>query len=216
MTPKARPRAEKQPARVALSAGAKADRRSRRRTLGKSLPELRVAETTERRYTLAYCRLSAFIALHSLGPVKSVWELDKVISAYLSHIYEEGEPKSWGNDTVAGVQFYVPAARNQLGLAWSLVKTWHRHEMPARALPFTVEILSGFAGALLASGYPLLAAGAIVGFSLLLRTGELLNLTLDDVAISMAKREAVVRLRDTKAAAAWGFTKAWWCVMPPR
>ena len=204
MTPKARPRAEKQPRRVALSAGAKADRITRRRTLGKSLPELRVAETTERRYTLAYCRLCAFIALHFLGPIGSFWELDKVISTYLSHIYEEGEPKSWGNDTVAGVQFYIPAARHRLGLAWSLVKTWHRHEMPARALPFTIELLSGFAGALVASSYPLLAAGAVVGFSLLLRTSELLNLTFDDVAISMAKREAVVRLRETKAGGRMG------------
>ena len=66
--------------------------------------DLRVADTTERRYVLAYQRLGLFIRASRLEPVRDFFHLDKAVAAYLCHIFEEGEPKSWGNDTVAGVQ----------------------------------------------------------------------------------------------------------------
>ena len=196
----ARPTARrKAPRRVALTAATKADRKQRRQSLKKPLMELRVADTTERRYVFAYQRLGFFIKTSFLGPILSFSALDNAVAAYLCHIFEEGEPKSWSNDTVAGVQYFLPAARHRLALSWSLVKTWHRHELPARALPFTVELLGGFAGALLLAGQPRVAAGCIVGFSLILRTSELLTLTVDDIVMDCGGREAVVRLRDTKA-----------------
>ena len=89
--------------------------------------------------------------------------------------------------------------KGHLTLSWTLVAAWNRHELPSRALPFTPQILVGFAGALLLAGKVALAAGCIVSFRLLLRTGELCALTVDDVAISLDANRAVVRLRDTKA-----------------
>ena len=195
----ARPTARrKAPSRVALTAATKADRKHRRQSLKKPLMDLRVADTTERRYVFAYMRLGLFLK-GFLGPILSFSALDNAIAAYLCHIFEEGEPKSWSNDTVAAVQYFLPGARHRLALSWSLVKTWHRHELPARALPFTLELLGGFAGALLLAGEPRVAAGCIVGFSLLLRTSELLSLRVDDIVMERGWREAVVRLRDTKA-----------------
>ena len=138
---------------------------------------------------LAYCRLCAFLSDSGLRPVLSFWLLDKVVSMYLGHMFEEGEPKSWSTDVAAAVQFFLPASRHRLGLSWSLVQTWHRHEIRARALPFTVEMLGGFAGALLLAGHPAPAAGAVVAFSLILRNSELLQLTHDDVVLDSCRVE---------------------------
>ena len=131
--------------------------------------------------------------------MKTNLAMDKATSAYIETIWEEGDPKCWASDVLASLQCVVPLVKGHLTLSWTLVAAWNRHELPSRALPFTPQIAAGFAGALLLAGQAQLSAACIVGFRLLLRTGELCALTVDDVAISLDSDRAVVRLRDSKA-----------------
>ena len=71
--------------------------------------------------------------------------------------------------------------------------------MPWRALHLTPERVAGTAGGFLVTGYPGLAAGALVSFGTLARTGELLSLVVDDVMVDgRAGFAGVLRFRETK------------------
>ena len=80
-----------------------------------------------------------------------------------------------------------------------MVAAWNRFELPDRALPFTPQMLVGVAGALLLMGFPRFAAGCIVAFKVMMRTVELRDITIDDVAVDLHHFHAFLRLRDTKA-----------------
>ena len=189
--------------RSALAARTRADRQRWRKRLG-ALSSLRVAPTSERRYAIAYGRLCAFAAAAFWLPLLTLLQLDQCCAAYVEACWEEGEPVNWAGDALAAAQFFMHACRKHLTLSWSLLAAWKRHELPGRALPFTAEVLAGYAGAFIVSGYPRVGAMCVVAFSLILRTAELLELRWDDVAFRNDGGEAIVRLRDTKAGAHQG------------
>ena len=88
---------------------------------------------------------------------------------------------NWAGDALAAAQFCLPMCPRHLSLAWSMLSAWKRHELPGRALPFTAEVLAGFAGAFIQIGFARVGAMCVVAFSLILRTSELLELRWDDV-----------------------------------
>ena len=185
--------------KVILTAASRVDRKHLRAALG-SLKDLRIQQSTSRRYTLAWVRLLAFGKRHQRWPVFDLSDLDELLAKHIEEMWQEGEPKSWSSDLVAGVQHFMPSAKNNLPIAWSLIQAWNRRELPCRALPLTPELVAGLAGGFLVAGYPRLAAGILIGFDTLARTGELLSLVVDDVLIDKrAGFAGVVRFRDTKA-----------------
>ena len=62
--------------------------------------------------------------------------LDAVVSEYVEFLYENGEPINIANDTVAGIQFFLPFRVAKLVFSWRLCRQWSREEPPSRAAPF--------------------------------------------------------------------------------
>ena len=184
--------------RATIIAATRVGRQRVRRKLG-SLKSLRVHSKSERRYVLAYARVFLVFADQQLAPVRDVTALDQGMSQYVESCWEEGEPKHWASDALAGLQYVAPTAKGKLPLSWSMVAAGNRFERPDRALPFTPQMPSGIAGSLVLMGFPRFAAGCIVAFKVMMRTVELRDITIDDVAVDLHHFHAVLRLRDTKA-----------------
>lgn len=70
-----------------------------------------------------------------------------------------------------------------LPLSWKLFKVWRKVEAPARAPPVTEEIIQSMVMYASAHSNLMLAALLCLGFYVLLRTGELLQITPQDLII---------------------------------
>ena len=81
--------------------------------------------------------------------------------------------------------------------SWKLAKVWQRLEPPLRVLPISPLLVLGFAGAAVAMGFSEEAAGLLVAFDAMLRSGELYNLRIADV--QFLRRGAVLNLGQSKA-----------------
>ena len=180
--------------RAVLSGTSRAHRKTLRQRLG-SLFSLRVAAVTARRYARAYAAVTKFLAYHSYE-VGSFARLDSALAFYIGMCWEEGEPRNFAADAIAAIQFFLPAARGRLHLSWSLCSAWNRHELPARALPLTPELLAAVCGAFRRAGLDRLALGSLFGFAVLARTGELLTLRREQV--SFDRTSVVVSFTNTK------------------
>ena len=194
---KRRPARARQPKAV-LTAATRAERITRRAVLG-SLADLRVTRVTLRRYVLAYRRFAVFVAQVVGMPITSLLILDQFLSRHIEALWEEGEPRPWANDVCASIQYFVHGSKGNLGMSWSLCQAWGRRELPCRALPLTLQTLAGMAGGLLLAGHEQIAAAIVVGFDVIARTGELLNLTVDDIMWATSSATALLRFRETKA-----------------
>ena len=169
------------------------ERKSRRK--GKTLKDQQVARTVLARYQLAYATICLYWKLCSNTPLKND-DYDAAVSKYVEHLYAEGEGYCNATDTLASVQYYVPAIIGCLKHSWKMCKIWRAVEPPKRVRPFTPLIVLGLAGAALSLGAYDLCAILLVGFDTFMRTGELFSLLCG--LVSLYEAEAVIRLIDTK------------------
>ena len=101
-------------------------------------------------------------------------------------------------DTLAAIHYYIPSAKRQLPVCWSLHRAWGRSELPARACSDTPPILHAMCGLLIHWGFWRDSLLAFVAFDLVLRTGEMLELRGMDVEVGTCVDGMVLRLRGTK------------------
>ena len=177
-----------------LNLASRADRKKARAKLG-ALTSLRIAPQTRNRYARAWLRFRHFCFERDLT-ISSVSAFDMALAFYIECLWQEGEPKPWSADAVAAAQYYVPCLKRSLNLSWSLCSAWNRMELPTRALPFDPATLVAFCGGLLRAGFSRIAAGSILGFHVLSRTGELLTLSRGQVQLGQS--EAVIVFTMTK------------------
>ena len=163
------------------------------------LKNLVVSRLTQIRYDKAF---TLWMKLHSLqfGKIPdSNFELDQQISSYIEAMWEEGEGRALIADTLSGIQHKILSLRHQFPSSWRLYKAWGRHELPARAPPLTQNFVHALAGKAFEIRRGDIAVAILVGFDALLRTGELVSLTKQDVDIAPNFATAVLNLGYTKA-----------------
>ena len=125
------------------------------------------------------------------------WEdLDSVVSDWLEYIFHDGQHKTLASDGLAGLQFYVPQSIGKLKHSWKLVKVWQKLEPPRRVLPISPLVIRAFAGAAVYLGLLPEAAGMLIAFDAMLRSGELYRLKVGDISFYSSK--AVLSLGYTK------------------
>ena len=135
--------------------------------------------------------------IQTFGYRLHTWDdLDEMVSEWVEHIFHDGRHKSLASDGLAGLQFFLPQALGRLKHSWKLCKVWQKLEPPRRVLPLSPLVLCGFAGAAVRLGFTQEAAGLLIGYDCMLRSGELYRLTVGDVAFY-----------DSRAVLSLGFTK---------
>ena len=100
-----------------LAVAVRAKRAEQRQKLG-ALVTLRIAPTTRNRYALAYQRFCTFITMMCVV-LRSLSDIDMAAAWYIEHLWQQGEPKPWGSDTVAALQYYIPHVKRNMVLCWS-------------------------------------------------------------------------------------------------
>jgi hypothetical protein len=173
---------------------AKAARRQCRRGKG-TLKDQQVGPRVRVRYELAFMLLCAFFCREKMKP-QDPCEYDKFVSRYVESLYAEGDSFSRATDTLAGLQYYYPAAIGKLKHSWKLCQVWKHVEPPNRVRPFSPLMVLGLAGAAVSLQLFDMAAIFLVGFDRFMRTGELFSMGI--ASISFLRGKAVIRLIDTK------------------
>lgn len=131
-----------------------------------------------------------------LGKLQSHAQLDDAISDWVQVCWETGESLHIVNDGLCGLHHYEPWTKGLVPTAWKLFKVWRKVEAPNRAPPLTASIVHAWAMYAIDHQNIVFAAMVILGFFGLLRTGELLKLTANDILVG--DTNALLSLRDTK------------------
>lgn len=166
-----------------LEAPSREERVKQRRVLG-SLRQLTVQPATRRRYDAALQQFFDFLKAHHLVLPTNLKFMDNLASDYLEHLWATGAGRALAADSLASLQDHQPQLKGQLSGAWRLLRAWNQTEMPNRAPPMPLEVLDAMVGLALFRNQPLFALSLLVGFHGLLRTGEILNISKAQVAVT--------------------------------
>ena len=160
----------------------RSDRIARRKTLG-SLKGLVIRPATLVRYERALKAFVHYLQGQGESLASSIQALDSQVVEYLNYLWEEGWSLGQAGDTLSAIQHFQPSCRKRLQGAWRMLRIWQLHEVPARAPPFSLQILEVVLGRI---NEILLdaALGLFVAFRFFLRTGELLQLENRDILVS--------------------------------
>lgn len=168
-----------------------------RRNLG-ALSDSLVKPKTLTRYVTSVTEFKQFHNLRDNFAVADFEAFDQQVGDFLCHMWETGRTKSEASYMVAALQFFKPMLKHRLNYSWRLLKAWNKLELPTRAFPLGPSMVAAFAHVLRQWKEQAASWLILVGFSLFLRTGELLKLQRKDIMLAMAPSKSVVFLRDSK------------------
>jgi hypothetical protein len=123
---------------------------------------------------------------------------------YIEQCWHEGEPLGRATYALCGLEWTHPPLKGTLKGSWQLIRTWEKEEPPARATPFTAEIVVALASLAIASSAADLAALLLIGFDGLLRTGELFTITAGHIRFERDDAAAIIQLPGTKTGQRFG------------
>lgn len=153
----------------------KEGRQAERKKLG-TLRSLTVQPKTRERYSGSMDRFYDYLAREDIVLPRRRDHMDALVSDYVEYLWAEGEGRSSASTFLAALQDHDPKLRNQLPLAWRLMRTWNVNEVPDRAPPLTEAVLKAMVGWAFFHEKFKFGLSLLVGFHGLLRTGELLSL----------------------------------------
>ena len=163
--------------------------RRRRRAKHQCLLEDRaVTPKTRARYYTAVQRL--------LRGISQPQDLDEAVCQWIQQQYEDGESITTISDALCGLQHYSAGLEGSLGHSWRLFKIWRRVEKPRQAPPLPLSFLQGMIGRCLELEKLEFATCLAIGFWGMLRTGELLQLSTQQILLGAD--DLVIRLGLTK------------------
>ena len=130
-------------------------------------------------------------------PLNSSLEVDTAAAQFVEALWADGCGRAEASYLLASIQYMCPSLRHSLPLSWRLVKTWHKHELPTRAVPLDAATALAYAGLFWVWGEHRLSAGILLGFDFFLRTGELF--LLRRAHVELFPRCASLQLLQTKS-----------------
>ena len=90
-----------------------------------SLRHNQVSESVLKRYVSAIAMLQAYWRAHDIDATLDD-TFDFCMGEYIEHLYAEGEPKGYGTDVLAALQYFIPKVTGKLKYSWKLSGIWKR------------------------------------------------------------------------------------------
>ena len=182
--------------RAAIVSGLTREQRQRlRRTLGRLETNL-VRKSTLDRYARTFNEFSEYMQqIYTAWPT-SAPEFDKVVSEYLEVLWDAGETKSSAAYTLASIHYFLPQLKHQLPRSWKLKAIWDKLELPCQAVPLNPTTLFALVGYFHKKQDQAMGLACILGFNAMLRTGELLDLRVENCHFTPSG--AILHLQNTK------------------
>ena len=128
--------------------------RLKARTRCHSGNKLRLRDIIVRPKTFKTCQISASRFLSFCSDNFGRWpqsyiDLDLCLCAFIEHVWEEGDPKSWALNAISAMTHSMPAVRGKTPGSSRLMKVWTKTELPERAPPLPTLFATAVAGAAL-------------------------------------------------------------------
>ena len=162
-----------------------------RRRKGINLEEAALGSQTRSRYYIALKKLTP-----ALRDVQSLAHMDELVCDWIHDMWATGEPLLTIGDALSALHYFQPFTRRGIPHSWKLFATWRKVEVPSRAPPLTEVLVRSISAYELHHNRLEMATCLMLAFYALLRTGELLALTTEDVLLG--KQAAVISLHSTK------------------
>ena len=176
----------------------KEDRVLRREQLG-SLRGLVTSNLTKLRYGRALDRFFEFDRINEANYSTCEVALDLGVCEYLQCLWQDGEPRYWGEDVISAFVKRVPQLKGCFPGAWQLVSAWQRHELPQRCTPFSLLVLKAMCGLAISWGETSMALCLSVAFHGILRTAEMYSMAVGHFTFHPSLRSCVLALPFTKS-----------------
>ena len=159
--------------RIAEKAGV-SRRRLARAPVGR-LRDNRVTRKTLLRYINAVSSFRLWLLENNFGDARTWEDLDSQVGSFIESLWEEGGTKGTAGCCCSGIQHLLLTKRILPG-AWSLLSTWGRLEIPARAPPMPWLVLRALVGVAKMQKRHALAAALLLAYHGFLRVTELLTI----------------------------------------
>jgi len=158
-----------------------------------------MTSAVQKRYERAMTRFFHFESINDEFFSTSAMDLDSGVCKYIESLWQDGEPRYWGEDVISSFGKRIPQLRGCFPGAWQLISAWQRHELPQRCTPFSSLVMKAVCGASIARGEVSLALCLAVGFHGILRTAETYTLKVQDFTFHPDMRTCVLSLPFTKS-----------------
>ena len=168
-----------------------------RRAIGR-LSHTLVQPRTYRRYSQMVQSFVSWVRAHGIDVASDLEQLDFQLCEWIEALWAHGRPAGDAGATLSGVQFFLRRKR-VLHSAWNLLKAWQRTEMPQRAPPMPEYVLMSLATVARSWSRNDVAVLLVIGYSVFLRTMELLTLRKWQLQFSNDGLSLVIALPVTKA-----------------
>lgn len=155
------------------------------------LEDAALTDQTRTRYYLALRKIIKYVERATPED-----QLDSLLCLWIKKMWKTGEPLLTVGDALSALHFYQPWTKRRIPHSWKLFAVWRRVELPSRAPPLTWTLVTALAGYEWHLGNYEMAVVLLVAFHCLLRTGEFLSLTANDV--SLGPISGVISLKGTK------------------
>lgn len=123
--------------------------------------------------------------------------LDNDVSNWVLSMWKQGEPLLTIGDALCALHFFQPTTRRMLPHSWMLFKVWRKLEVPCRAPPLTWALVASMTAFCVDHLNLEMAAIICLAFHCLLRTGEALSVSFDD--LMLGDSSGICRLQNTKS-----------------
>ena len=168
----------------------RAERRGKRKAI--SLDDAALSEKTQKRYYAALRKL-----LPAVEASQTESDLDVYVSRWVRKMWALGEPMLTVGDGLSALHFFQPWTKKRIPQAWKLFAIWKRIEIPSRAPPLTRPLVQSMAAYEIDHCNLEMAALLLLSFHCLLRTGEALTLTPNDLILGTDS--GICSLKGTKS-----------------
>jgi len=157
------------------------------------------SNAVKKRYARALVRFFDFERINGENYSTCEVALDLGICDYLQCLWQEGEPRYWGEDVISAFVKRVPQLRGCFPGAWQLVSAWQKHELPQRCTPISLDVLKAMVGVAISWDEIPMALSLSVAFHGILRTAETYTMSVSDFTFNPTLSSCVLALPFTKS-----------------
>lgn len=125
-------------------------------------------------------------------------QLDLLVSRYIEHLWLDDVNVTYAGHTLSAFRRFYPQARFKLPMAKQFFSNWKNSHVCKQAVPLPPEVAMGIAGAAVECQEYRFAAAILLGFLTFMRTGEIVNLQMTDLALFPQRHAIIVALPSTK------------------
>jgi integrase len=182
------------------------EKRANRAKVG-SLRDANFPPRLRKRYGIAVERF--FIWMSRMGYTLDLnfLEFDDRLVEFIETLWQCGDPKSFAADLLSGVGRFERSLRKHMPLAWSMLDTWSKLELPVRATPLCPTTANAIAGVAFSELRNFrFGIAVVVGFCAFLRTVEIIHVQKKHITFS-GDRRLIIDLGLTKGGKRKGETE---------